>query len=160
MSIVDRHDLIQTSIMIQDQKQTIAKIEEGKRSAQDMTTQEKEQILDCLHICEKNDTRQKAAISVSHQIFRKYKSRDQWAGEIKTDDPSQSFIKCMNRNINQVFGTLSAEQDPQKPEAADYVVLPVNPMNLAGFINLRSKYQYFKIIKINVQFVSNSANNW
>ena len=158
MSIVDRHDIIQTGIMLQDNKHVMNKIEAEKKSAQDMTEQEKEKILDCLHVCEKNATRQKAAISVSHQILRKYKSRDQWAGEIKNTNGG-SYLRCVNRSVNAIFDPAPSPDDPQKPGIPDSVTLPVNPMLLSGFVNLRSKYQYFKINKINVRFVSNSANN-
>ena len=159
MSIIDRHDIIQTSIMLQDNKSTMNKIEADKKSAQDMTEQEKEKILDCLHVCERNATRQKAAISVSHQILRKYKSRDQWAGEIKNTNGG-SYLKCVNRNINAIFDPAPVNpDDPQKPGVPDSITLPINPMLLSGFVSLRSKYQYFKINKINVRFVSNSANN-
>lgn len=126
MSIVKRHDIIQTSFLLKDVKSKVAQIEKDKNAWTDLGAKEREILLENLHKAELNAIRQHANISIDHQKMLKAEFTETLSMNITTKDSYQLFVI---------------------------------PQNFNGFRALKNKYQYFKLNKVSVKFVANTANN-
>lgn len=126
MSIVKRHDIVQTSFLLKDVKSKVAQIEKDKTAWTDLGAKEREILLENLHKAELNAIRQHANISIDHQKMLKSEFTETFSEDITSDQSWRLFVI---------------------------------PQNFYGFRALKNKYQYFKLNKVSVKFVANTANN-
>ena len=160
MSIVKRHDVIQTSLLLKSANKDLAKLEEDKHAWSDMEWQERNIILKKLHAKEVNAVRQPANLAIDHQKMLKAEFTETLTTEMG-DKTKQGFLSGKGKKMTFREEPEGGEDDPQPAPTADQYsqVFFLNPNELAGFEALKSKYQYFKINKISVKFVANTANN-
>lgn len=155
MSIVKRHDVVQTSILLKDAKSKLAKIEESKGAWTDMSGKEREIMIENLHKCELNAIRQHANLAVDHQKMLKAEFTETLTTEFGKRKGS-GFVTGKGERM-----TFRSEPEQDEPTtAADYyTIFCLNPEAFAGFRALKNRYQYFKLNKVSVRFVANTANN-
>lgn len=173
MSIVKRHDIIQTSIMIKDRKQAIDEIEKDKGNYAEITDHEKNAILKDLHAREVQAVRQKANLAIDHQKLLKAEFNDTWTATIGAKQAILKVNKKMfaGKHLNLKFtsenggetegGETGGETGGEGEDGQVAYVTDINitPVTINGFQALKKKWQYFKINKVSIKFVSNSANN-
>ena len=172
MSIVKRHDVIQTSIMIKDRKQAIDEIQKDKGSYAEITDQEKNAILKDLHAREVQGVRQKANLAIDHQRLLKAEFNDTWTDTVgatgKTATLKLNKKVFTGKHLNLRFisdenedGETGGETGGEdvNPQPEYFTSINLTPVTINGFQALKKNWQYFKINKISVKFVSNSANN-
>ena len=71
MSIVKRHDVIQTSLLLKSAGKDLEKLEDGKTAWTDFQWKERDLVLKKLHAKEVNAVRQHANLAVDHQKMLK-----------------------------------------------------------------------------------------
>lgn len=156
MSIVKRHDVVQTSILLKDAKSKVSKIEESKNAWTDMSSKEREVLLENLHKCELNAIRQHANLAVDHQKMLKA----EFTETLTTDFGVKKTTGFLNGKGERMTFRADGEGTDEPTTAADYYnIFCLNPEAFAGFRALKNKYQYFKLNKVSVKFVANTANN-
>lgn len=150
MSVVKRHDVVQTSLLMSDRKQEVNKILKDLHSGGEAAWQQRDRLIKDLHATEVNSVRQHASLAIDHQKLCKAEFTESWTGSLGLSKESKRHRKLF------VFRTpVSEEKEP-----TFYVLgLDLIPSRLAGFQAMKKKYQYFKINKISVKFVANSATN-
>lgn len=163
MSIVKRHDVVQTSLVMTDRKQRVAELEKGKSSWSEFSWQERNELLKELHTTEINAVRQHANLAVDHQKMLKAEFYDTWTATVGA--AKQAVLKVNKKvfngkHLNLKIVTEDGESDDSDKDQAEYVTyINATPTSINGFQALKKKWQYFKINKVSVSFVSNSANN-
>lgn len=161
MSIVKRHDVIQTSLLLKSANKDLAKLEDGKTAWTDFQWKERDLVLKKLHAKEVNAVRQHANLAVDHQKMLKAEFTETMTidfGEAPlTDKKAKGFLS----DHGKLMTFREEPVDPEKPtDSTDwYNIFCMNPDAFAGFRALKEKYQYFKFNKISVKFVANTANN-
>ena len=151
MSIVERHDVIQTSLVINDAKKRIKSIEEDKHAWEELTWQQRDEVIKNIRMININDVRQKANVSVDHQKMLKAEYTETWTGSFGS---RQMVNKKTGRKMNATF-----KADGEDVEDKSLIDIRIYPQMLAGYQALKNKYQYFKINKVSIKFVANSASN-
>lgn len=151
MSIVERHDVIQTSLVISDAKKRIKSAEEGKHTWEELTRQERAQVVKNLRMLYTNGVRQKANVSIDHQKMLKAEYTETWTGNFGS---RQMVNTKTGRKMNSTF-----KADGEEVEDKRLIDIRIYPQMLAGYQALKNRYQYFKINKVSIKFVANSANN-
>ena len=132
----------------------LAKIEEDKHAWTDMEWKERDVVLKKLHAKEVNAVRQHANLAIDHQKMLKAEFTETLTTEMGTRS-GQGFISNKGRRIT--FRSVNPEPAPTADQFSQIFFL--NPNELSGFEALKAKYQYFKINKVSVKFVANTANN-
>ena len=157
MSIVKRHDIVQTGLYMANEKKHLHALEEGKAGWVDMPSKEREVVVECLHKLEVNSIRQHANLGVDHQKMLKAEFTETLTTEMGKRS-GQGFLSNKGRKL--CFKVHNPTPDPDSDTADKYSqVFFITPSSLSGFEALRAKYQYFKINKISAKFVANTANN-
>ena len=191
MSIVKRHDVVQTGLTIADRKVHIKELEQDKDSWADFQWQERDKLIKDLHTVEVNAVRQHANLAVDHQKMLKAEFNDTWTATVGTTKQATLKVnkklfrgKHLKLNIvSEGYEIDSFEQEPptgdddgddnhpdgdgdgeqggddEQPQISYTSYINITPTSINGFQALKKKWQYFKINKISVKFVSNSANN-
>ena len=187
MSIVKRHDVIQTGLYISNEKNAVKKIEEGKAAWVDMSAKEREVVLECLHKNEVNGARQHANLAIDHQKMLKAEFQDTWTATIGTTTTNLRLNKkkftgrhlklnLVTENLDDFFeegedttggdsatggdSTTGGDTNGGEDTTINYITtINITPTSINGFQALKKKYQYFKINKVSIKFVSNSAQN-
>lgn len=165
MTLLSRSDVVQQALRIRNEKSALKKLEEGKISCKDLTEAESDKLLENLRSLEESRERQKANISIDHQKYLQGDYLDLWTDTLGNQNGSSLKIngrkfqglkmyKVVNKKI-QIHNL----KDDEPAQPVYYTIIPLTPVNMNGFINLRKKYQYFRINRIAVNFVSNSATN-
>lgn len=165
MTLLSRSDVVQHALRVRNERNALKKLEDGKISCKDFTDLEAEEVLENLRSVEENRERQKAMISIDHQKYLQGDYQDLWTTTLGS--PSRASLKINGRvfkglNMYKMVNRkiqLHSLKDDEPEQKAYYAVIPLTPVNMAAFINLRKKYQYFRINRIAVNFVSNSATN-
>lgn len=153
MSIVKRHDVIQTSLLLKTASKDLSELEKEKTAWTDFKWEERNLALKKLHTKEVNAVRQHANLAIDHQKMLKAEFTETLTVEFGTKKGTIGF-----RNGKGEMLTFRATEE--KPTAADfYYPFLINPNAFAGFKALKDKYQYFKFNKVSVKFVANTANN-
>lgn len=165
MTLLSRSDVVQQALRIRNEKNALRKIEADKISCKDFTEEESDKLLENLRSLEESRERQKANISVDHQKYLQGDYLDLWTDTLGSQNGSCLKINGrkfkglkMYRVINKKI-QLHKLKDDEPAQPVYYTIIPLTPVNMNGFINLRKKYQYFRINRIAVNFVSNSATN-
>lgn len=165
MALIKRHDIVQTNLVIADRKQDINELEKEKDSCADFTSSEQDRILQDLHTIETQTCRQKANLAVDHQRFLKAEFNDTWTAIVGAAKGT-SMGATLKVNKRKFVGKhlkmhiVRDGEDGDAGEEGDYITyINLTPTSINGFQALKKKWQYFKINKISVKFVSNSANN-
>lgn len=168
MSFAARHDVIQTSLHIASVKADIKKKTEGKHAWSEISEADRAAISKDMKVIQRNGAREKFLNSIDHQKVLRSDCMDTWAGSISTKTVS------LTRNgkpyfendfiIKNVFPDVhdgEGEGDGDEPAENDvgWNLLRITPSVCTAFEKLKSRYQYFKINKISIRFVSNSKNN-
>lgn len=158
MSIVKRHDVIQTSLQMKTISKDLTKIEEDKHAWTDLEWKERDLVLKKLHAKEVNAVRQHANLAIDHQKMLKAEFTETLTTEMGTKGV-QGFLSNKGRRFT--FREENPDVDPQPQPTADQYsqIFFLTPSAFSGFEALKAKYQYFKINKISVKFVANTANN-
>lgn len=151
MSIVERHDVIQTSLVISDTKKRIKAIEEDKHAWEELNWQQRAEVVKNLRMLHINGERQKANTSIDHQKMIKAEYTETWTGSFGS---RQMVNKKTGRKMTATF-----KADGDEVEDKSLIDIRIYPQMLAGYQALKTKYQYFKINKVSIKFVANSANN-
>ena len=153
MSIVKRHDVIQTSLLLKTASKDLSELEKEKTAWTDFQWKERDLVLKKLHAKEVNAVRQHANLAIDHQKMLKAEFTETLTVEFGTKKSTIGF-----RNGKGEMLTFKVSEE--KPTAADfYYPFLINPNAFAGFKALKDKYQYFKFNKVSVKFVANTANN-
>ena len=139
-----------------NEKKHLHALEEGKAGWVDMPSKEREVVVECLHKLEVNSIRQHANLAIDHQKMLKAEFTETLTTEMGTRS-GQGFLSNKGRRIT----FRSGNPDPEPAPTADQFsqIFFLNPNELSGFEALKAKYQYFKINKVSVKFVANTANN-
>lgn len=165
MTLLSRSDVVQQALRIRNERNALKKLEEGKISCKDFTEAESDNLLENLRSLEENRERQRANISIDHQKYLQGDYLDLWTDTLGSQNGSclkingrkfqgLKMYKVVNKKIQ-----LHNLKDDEPTQPVTYTIIPLTPVNMNGFINLRKKYQYFRINRIAVNFVSNSATN-
>lgn len=165
MSVVKRHDVIQTGLYIASEKKELHKLEEGRGGWSEMPSRDREILMEVLHKIEVNSIRQHANLAIDHQKLLKAEFNDMWTATVGTvastwrlnKQPFRGPHVELNLETSSSFGSGSGD-DSQ--DTSNYIsIISLTPSSINGFNAMKRKYQYFKINKISVKFVSNSAQN-
>lgn len=156
MAVVKRHDVIQTGFMIDDRKRDVSDVMKNKHSWSELTWQERDKVIKDLHATEVNDIRQHANLAVDHQKMLKAEYTETWTGTL---GERETVTKGRKAKRLFVFSNPKPDVDPQPQSVISILGLELSPKYLSGFQALKNKYQYFKINKISLRFVANSAAN-
>ena len=176
MSIVKRHDVVQTGLVIADRKESIKELEKDKESWADFKWQERDKLIKDLHACEINAVRQHANLAVDHQKMLKAEFNDTWTATVGV---SKQAVLKVNKKVfkgKHLDLHVITDDDPEVPpedpdqggdedqggneEQPTYIsMINLTPTSINGFQAMKKKWQYFKINKVSIKFVSNSANN-
>lgn len=161
MSIVKRHDVVQTNLQMENIRKDLSKIEEDKHMWTDFELKERDLIIKKLHVQEINAIRQHANLSVDHQKMLKAEFTETLTTEMGTRNTVNKVFRGFLSNKGKKLCFSNPPPPDVEPETADQYsqVFFITPSSLAGFEALKDKYQYFKIKKISVKFVANTANN-
>lgn len=154
MSIVKRHDVIQTSLLLKSASKDLSKVEEDKHAWSDLDWQERNVALKKLHTKEVNAVRQHANLSIDHQKMLKAEFTETLTVEFGKRKTTVGF-----KNGKGEMLTFRAGEDDSATAADYFYPFFINPNAFAGFKSLKDEYQYFKFNKISVRFVANTANN-
>lgn len=165
MTLLSRSDVVQQALRTRNEKNALRKIEGDKISCKDFTEEESDKLLENLRSLEESRERQKANISIDHQKYLQGDYLDLWTDTLGSQNGSSLKINGrkfqglkMYRVINKKI-QLHKLKDDEPAQTVYYTIIPLTPVNMNAFINLRKKYQYFRINRIAVNFVSNSATN-
>ena len=169
MSIIKRHNVVQTGLAISDRKEHIKELEKDKDSWADFQSQERDEMVRDLHVIEVNTVRQHANLAIDHQKMLKAEFNDTWTATVgiakqSTLKINKKVFKGKHLNLNFVSEgdgetPVDGEGDDIQPQPVYVTYINITPTNINGFQALKKKWQYFKINKVSVKFVSNSANN-
>ena len=151
MSIVKSHDIIQSSANIRGLKKQLNELQDGKVSAIDFSGQDCERVIKDLNALERLTIRQKASLAISHQKILKAQYTETWNGDL--GNGKQTFTDKLGRKLNFSY------QPQRKSIPSEWIFFPIYPQMLSGYQALKKKYQYFKINKVDIKFVANTANN-
>ena len=165
MTLLSKSDVVQQALRIRNERSALKKLEEGKISCKDFTGEESDKLLENLRSIEENRERQKANISIDHQKYLQGDYVDMWTDTLGS--PSGSGLKINGRKFKglKMYSVINKKiqihrlKDDEPAQPVYYTIIPLTPVNMNAFTNLRHKYQYFRINKIAVNFVSNSATN-
>lgn len=157
MSIVKRHDVIQTSLLLKTANKDLAKIEDDKSAWTDFQWKERDLVLKKLHAKEVNAVRQHANLAIDHQKMLKAEFTETLTVEFGKQKASVGF----KNGKGEMLTFRTGEGEGEEPSTTDDYFYPflINPYAFAGFKALKDKYQYFKFNKISVKFVANTASN-
>ena len=173
MSVVKRHDVVQTGLVIADRKDNVRELEKDKESWADFQWQERDKLIKDLHACEVNAVRQHANLAVDHQKMLKAEFNDTWTATVGA---TKTAVLRVNKKIfkgKHLDLNIVTDDDPEVPpeqggdedqggneEQPTYIsMINLTPTSINGFQAMKKKWQYFKINKVSVKFVSNSATN-
>lgn len=164
MSVIKRHDVAQTSLYIANEKKHLHEIEKDKIGWVDMPSKDREILMEVLHKIEVNSIRQHANLAIDHQKMLKAEFNDMWTATVGSVQSTWRLNKQvfrgphveMNLESAASFGSGSGNDQ----DTSNYIsVISLTPSSINGFNAMKRKYQYFKINKVSVKFVSNSAQN-
>ena len=150
MSIVENHDIIQMGINLRDEKRRCAKILENATRWQDVPGTTREEIMSSQRAQMITRDRRDNCITMDHVILDKKEFRDEWAIEFGRQRYVRNGVAM--KNAKKYFRG--------EPNGIRAVYIPINPMEITGFKNMRSIYQYFQMIKVSVKFSSNQSANF
>ena len=170
MTLISRSDVVQEALRIRNERNALKKVEEGKVSCKDFTEKESDEVLENLRGLEEDRERMKANISIDHQKFLAGDFQDLWTGTLGGQNGVHLKVNGklfkgprMHKVVRgkvQIHNFKDDEPDvPNDKEDNSFVIIPLTPVNMNAFMNLRKRYQYFRINRIAVNFVSNSATN-
>lgn len=166
MSLVKSHDIIQTNLHMTSSKNVIKKLEDGKHEWNELSSSDRERIVSNLHKNEINAIRQQSNLSIDHQKMIRSEFTETWIGSLGTYDEiklRQQELKRMKKPKDRtmyVFGTNDDEDDSSDvTKHIDFLGIELIPGDLSGFNAMKNKYQYFKVNKMSVRFVANTASN-
>ena len=151
MSIVENHDIVQMGLNIQGEKERCKKILEGKNDWQDASGEQREKVLSSQRAQLITADRKNICLSMDHMILDKKEFRDEWIvgfGNTRARLRSGARYSIKNRFLRKA------------DQGGDIRVIPIDPMQVNGFVNLRNKYQYFQIAKVCLRFTSNKSMNF
>lgn len=165
MTLLSRSDVVQQALRVRNERNALKQLEEGKISCKDFTEAESDKLLENLRSLEESRERQRANISIDHQKYLQGDYLDLWTDTLGSQNGSclkingrkfqgLKMYKVINKKIQ-----LHNLKDDEPAQPVTYTIIPLTPVNMNGFINLRKKYQYFRINRIAVNFVSNAATN-
>ena len=165
MTLLSRSDVVQQALRVRNERNALKQLEEGKISCKDFTEAESDKLLENLRSLEESRERQRANISIDHQKYLQGDYLDLWTDTLGNQNGSclkingrkfqgLKMYKVINKKIQ-----LHNLKDDEPAQPVTYTIIPLTPVNMNGFINLRKKYQYFRINRIAVNFVSNAATN-
>ena len=168
MTLLSRSDIVQQALRVRNERNALKKLEDGKISCKDFNEAESDNLLENLRSLEEGRERQRANISIDHQKFLQGDFLDLWTDTLGVQEGSNLKIngrkfqglrmyKVINRRIQ--LHKLKDDEDDEPTQPVTYTIIPLTPVNMNAFINLRRRYQYFRINRIAVNFVSNSATN-
>ena len=150
MSIVKRHDVIQTSLLLKTANKDLAKLEDDKTAWTDFQWKERDLVLKKLHAKEVNAVRQHANLAIDHQKMLKAEFTETLTVEFGSKKGTLGF-----RNGKGEMLTFKAGDEEPSTTADYFYPFLINPNAFAGFKALKDKYQYFKFNKVSVKFVAN-----
>lgn len=139
---------------IQGEKERCKKIIQEKQDWQDISGDQREKILSSQRAQLITADRKNICLTMDHMILDKKEFKDEWIvnfGKSKGRKCSHGGVKCTVRH--RILR--KAEEG-----SGEIAVIPIDPMQVNGFINLRSKYQYFQISKVDIRFSSNKSMNF
>lgn len=150
MSIVENHDIVQMGINLRDEKRRCAKILENATRWQDVPGTTREQIMSSQHAQMITRDRRDNCMCMDHIILDKREFRGEWAIDFdeRTCVRDGVLLKKSRKMFHKAAGNIQA------------VYIPLDPMEITGFVNMRTIYQYFQMIKISVKFSSNQSANF
>ena len=168
MTLYSRSDVVQQALRIRNERNDLKKLEEGKVSCKDYSEPEADKLVANLRAIEEDRERQKASISIDHQKFLQGDFLDLWTDTLGGQNGSSLKIngrkfqglkmyKVINKKIR--LHKLKDDEEDDSTQPIYYTIIPLTPVNMNAFLNLRRRYQYFRINRIGVNFVSNSATN-
>lgn len=168
MTLYSRSDVVQQALRIRNERNDLKKLEEGKVSCKDYSEPEADKLVATLRAVEEDRERQKASISIDHQKFLQGDFLDLWTDTLGSQNGSTLKIngrkfqglkmyKVINKKVR--LHKLKDDEDDEPGQPIYYTVIPLTPVNMNAFMNLRKKFQYFRINRIGVNFVSNAATN-
>ena len=165
MTLYSRSDVVQQALRIRNERNALKKLEENKISCKDFSEAESDKLVENLRSLEEGRERQRANISIDHQKYLQGDFLDLWTDTLGNQNGSCLKINGrkfqglkMYRVINKKIQLHNLKSDePAQP--IYYTIIPLTPVNMNAFLNLRKRYQYFRINRIGVNFVSNSATN-
>ena len=166
MALVKRHDVVQTGLTIADRKEHIKELEKDKDSWADFQWQERDKLIKDLHAVEVNAVRQHANLAIDHQKMLKAEFNDTWTAVVGASSSHGNVLKVNKRPFvgkHLKMNIIHDGEDDAEGEGetgSDYITyINLTPTSINGFQALKKKWQYFKINKVSVKFVSNSAQN-
>ena len=160
MSVVKRHDIVQTGLTIADRKEHVKELEKGRDSWADFPWQDRDKLVKDLHAIEINAVRQHANLAVDHQKMLKAEFTDTWTATVgSTGRQSLKVNKKLFKGKHLKLNIVRDGDDDQQGEETYVSYINLTPTSINGFQSLKKKWQYFKLNKVSVKFVSNSANN-
>lgn len=165
MTLLSRSDVVQQALRVRNERNALKALEADKISCKDFTEAESDKLLENLRSLEEGRERQRANISIDHQKYLQGDYLDLWTDTLGNQNGSclkingrkfqgLKMYKVINKKIQ-----LHNLKDEEPAQPVTYTIIPLTPVNMNGFINLRKKYQYFRINRIAVNFVSNAATN-
>lgn len=168
MALVKRHDVVQTGLVIADRKDHVRELEKDKESWADFQWQDRDKLIKDLHAVEINAVRQHANLAVDHQKLLKAEFNDTWTAVVGAASGATvgATLKVNKRKFvgkhlkMRIIHDGEDGEDVEPAKEGDYVTyINLTPTSINGFQALKKKYQYFKINKVSVKFVSNSSTN-
>ncbi len=150
MSIVENHDIVQMGINLRDEKRRCAKILENANRWQDVPGTTREEIMSSQHAQMITRDRRDNCMCMDHVILDKREFRNEWAIDFGTRTCVKDGVVLKNtrKMFRKAEGNIKASY------------IPINPMEITGFANMRNIYQYFQMIKVSVKFSSNQSANF
>ena len=163
MSIEKRREIIERDFLIQTEKESMKKILADKSRWTELTEKERAEVVECLHMNAVANARQRAALSVDHQKTLHSEGSENWFGNLakpsqddEQNDDSQNDDSVEAKRFKR-YRPVIVKAD--NAFTSSKLVLMFTPSLLGNFASYSKRYQYFRINKISVKFVANSANN-
>ena len=158
MSIEKRREIIERNFLIQSEKESMKKIIADKSRWTELTEKERGDVVECLHMNAVANARQRAALSVDHQKTLHSEGSENWFGSLaKTPEEEEQPEDAVEAKRFKRYKPVIVKADTSF--APSKLVLMFTPSLLGNFNSYAKKYQYFKVNKISIKFVANSANN-
>ena len=154
MSIIENHDIVQMGLNIQAEKERCKKIIGEKNDWQEIPSDQREKILSSQRAQLITADRKNISLTMDHMILDKKEFKDEWVvnfGKTRGRKALRGGVRCAIRN------KVLRKADE---EVGDISVVPIDPMQINGFVNLRGKYQYFQIDKVAIRFSTNKSMNF